>query len=85
MGSAASLPLSDAQRSALAGEVANLGNAQVPYGIGGALAESLRAIIRRDVVDTFRVVVYVCIAFAWISALCAATLLSGRKQRVRTS
>lgn len=72
------LNLTAPQRAALAGEVTNLGNTAVPAGIPASQTARLTAIIGGAFVQTFRLILYICTAFAWLSAALAALFLGKR-------
>ncbi len=68
---AAGAGLSDGVRQALSHEAARLGAAAVPPGVAAQDTETVRSVIRQAFVDTFKVVMLVCAALAWVGAALA--------------
>ncbi len=75
MGRAASLGLSSGQLSSVAQEVSNFGNTKVPATIANGAAKHLSVIISSSFLDTYRLVMWVCTAFAWLAAILSALFL----------
>jgi len=75
MSASSGLGLAPSQLDALAAAVSNLGNTAVPRGITGAPAVELSRIIDQSFVETFRLIMYACTGFAWLSALFAGLFL----------
>jgi hypothetical protein len=71
----ADLGLSGAARAALQRAAAQLGAATVPAEVAPAQADAVKLAIRQAFVDTYRIVMIVCAALAWLSAGMAALLL----------
>jgi EmrB/QacA subfamily drug resistance transporter len=69
------LGLAGPERQALLEQSGQLGNTPVPESAGPQLAEAMQRAIRLAFVDTFRLVLWLCAALAWISAAMAALLI----------
>ncbi len=72
---AARLPLSDQAESALRAQAGKLGEAAVPAQVPPAKVDMVERAIRLAFVDTFKIVMLICTALAWLSALMAALLV----------
>jgi len=67
--------LTSSEHARLVGQLRNLGNAQVPRGLPAASTETLARLFRAGFLDTFRLVLRICAALSWASALLAALLV----------
>ena len=74
----ATISLDGAARAALSAQASRLGAAAVPPEVGAASADAVQAAIRTAFVDTFRVVMLICTALAWIGAILAGLFVERR-------
>ena len=74
----AALDLPQGARQALMAQAGKLGAASVPAGIPVQRASAVDADIKQSFADTFRLVMFITAALAWISAACAAILVEAR-------
>jgi hypothetical protein len=74
----ADLDLSNQARTTLRAEASKLGEASVPVEVDPEQAEAVGRAIKWSFVDSFRMVMYVCVGLAWLSALMAALLVESR-------
>lgn len=74
----AAISLDGAARAALSAEASRLGGATVPAVVGAAEAGAVQQAIRLAFVDTFRVVMLICAALAWIGAALAGMFVERR-------
>jgi len=72
------ISLDGAARAALSAQASRLGAAAVPPEVGAASAAAVQAAIRTAFVDTFRVVMLICTALAWIGAILAGLFVERR-------
>jgi MFS family permease len=77
----AALPLTEDQKSALAGESRAFGEAQPPAGLSPALQTTVERTIEVSLVRAFRAVCLLCAGASWLGTLLTAGLL--RDDRVR--
>jgi EmrB/QacA subfamily drug resistance transporter len=77
----AQLDLADTARAALHAEAEELAAASVPAGVAPEQAAAVATGIKLAFVDTFRVVMLVCMGLAWLSAAMAALLVEGQAPR----
>ncbi|HMD90711.1 MAG TPA: MFS transporter [Anaerolineaceae bacterium] len=76
----ATISLSDQARSALNVEAQKLAGASVPANVGAENIQSVGLSIKLAFVDTFKLVMIICAALAWVSAAAAAILVEPRLQ-----
>lgn len=76
---AAALPINDVARAALVAETTRLGGASVPPGIGGAAADAAALLLRQSFAGTFRLLMFICAALSWASALVWFLLCRGKR------
>ncbi|HUX13437.1 MAG TPA: MFS transporter [Spirochaetia bacterium] len=79
----ANFDISPTQADSLKAELSNLGNARVPTGITGDTASRIDRVLRISLVETFRIIMYVCTGLAWLSALLANIFLGRTANPVR--
>ncbi len=71
------IDLSPQMRQDLKNESARLGLAQVPIGVPAGQAPAVRQVIRLSFVQTYRLVMIICAALAWLSALMTLIFIGG--------
>jgi len=79
----ASISLDSAARAALSAQASRLGGAAVPAEVAAASAGAVREAIRLAFVDTFRVVMLICAALAWVGAALAGLFVERRLSPAR--
>ncbi|HUJ76133.1 MAG TPA: MFS transporter, partial [bacterium] len=79
----ASLSLDGAARAALSAQASRLGGAVVPTEVGAASVGAVQEAIRMAFVDTFRVVMLICAALAWVGAALAGVFVERRLSPAR--
>jgi MFS family permease len=77
----AALPLTEDQKSALAGESRAFGEAQPPAGLSPALQTTVERTIEVSLVRAFRAVCLLCAGASWLGTLLTAGLLRGDRVR----
>ena len=76
------LDLPQSARQALMAQAGKLGAATAPAGIPTQQAAAVNAGIKQSFADTFRVVMFITAALAWVSAACAALLVESRPKEI---